>query len=281
RGSRIDWIGCSESWEVRIAQILRNSREGRTPSDHFPVTAVLRPKMESHQGTLRVLSYNIHHGVGTDGKYDLGRIAKILRAWDPDLVALQEVDQETSRSLAMDQAAMLAEWTGLQYQFFKAIDFDSGYYGQVILSRLPMSQAETILLPNEGSKEQRIAGEVVATFGGRSIRFLTTHFDHTDQNLRLRQADVLAKRCMSMDQPVILAGDMNATPDSPVMARLGEVWEVDEGDTEATFPSAKSSKRIDYILVRERDGWSEVGSRSIAEPTASDHHPILRVLRFR
>ncbi len=41
-GPRIDWIGVSAEWQVIKATIDRTEREGRTPSDHFPVTAILR-----------------------------------------------------------------------------------------------------------------------------------------------------------------------------------------------------------------------------------------------
>lgn len=41
RGRRIDWIGCSENWTINAAAIDRTNRDGRTPSDHLPVTAVL------------------------------------------------------------------------------------------------------------------------------------------------------------------------------------------------------------------------------------------------
>jgi exonuclease III len=43
-GSRIDWIGCSRDWQVLEAKIDRTEREGRTPSDHFPVEVILRRK---------------------------------------------------------------------------------------------------------------------------------------------------------------------------------------------------------------------------------------------
>lgn len=43
-GARIDWIGVSRDWQIRSAAIDRTAREGRTPSDHFPVTAILRRK---------------------------------------------------------------------------------------------------------------------------------------------------------------------------------------------------------------------------------------------
>ena len=41
RGGRIDWIAVSGQWQVISAEIDRTQRDGRTPSDHFPVTAVL------------------------------------------------------------------------------------------------------------------------------------------------------------------------------------------------------------------------------------------------
>jgi endonuclease/exonuclease/phosphatase family metal-dependent hydrolase len=47
---------------------------------------------------LRVMSYNIHHGEGVDGKVDLPRLAGVIRAEAPDIVALQEVDQKTDRT---------------------------------------------------------------------------------------------------------------------------------------------------------------------------------------
>ena len=40
-GPRIDWIGCSRNWRVKAASIDRTERDGHTPSDHFPVTAVV------------------------------------------------------------------------------------------------------------------------------------------------------------------------------------------------------------------------------------------------
>lgn len=41
-GPRIDWIAVSRDWQVAQAGIDRTARDGRTPSDHFPATAVLR-----------------------------------------------------------------------------------------------------------------------------------------------------------------------------------------------------------------------------------------------
>ena len=44
KDARIDWIGVSTNWSVRAVQIDRTTRDGRTPSDHFPVEALLAPR---------------------------------------------------------------------------------------------------------------------------------------------------------------------------------------------------------------------------------------------
>ncbi|MEX1223844.1 MAG: endonuclease, partial [Pirellulales bacterium] len=66
---------------------------------------------------LRVLTCNIHHGEGTDGEFDLPRLAKVITDARPDLVALQEVDNKTRRADGVDQAAKLGELTGLHARF--------------------------------------------------------------------------------------------------------------------------------------------------------------------
>src|SRR6186997_642124 len=76
--------------------------------------------------TLRVLTYNIHHGEGTDGIVDLPRLAHIVKSVQPDLVALQEVDLGTERASGVDQLHVLAQLTGMRAQFGKAMDYAGG-----------------------------------------------------------------------------------------------------------------------------------------------------------
>jgi len=79
---------------------------------------------------IRVLSYNIHHGEGTDGKLDLARIAKVIEAAKPDLVALQEVDVEAQRSGKVDQAQELSRLTRLHVAFGPSMDFQGANHCQ-------------------------------------------------------------------------------------------------------------------------------------------------------
>jgi hypothetical protein len=63
--------------------------------------------------TLRVLTYNIHHGEGVDGRLDVERIARLINEHQPDLVALQEVDRGVARTLGRNLPGELSKLTGL------------------------------------------------------------------------------------------------------------------------------------------------------------------------
>ena len=80
------------------------------------------------------------------GKFDLPRIAKVLMAEKPDIVALQEVDQKTRRASGVDQPAELARLTGMKVVFGRNIDFEGGGYGTAVLTRLPVRSSESVKL---------------------------------------------------------------------------------------------------------------------------------------
>src|SRR5262245_61011943 len=67
--------------------------------------------------TLRVMTYNIHVGVGMDKKLDLQRIADVITKEKPDLVGLQEVDRGVKRTEGKDEIAELAKMTHMDFAF--------------------------------------------------------------------------------------------------------------------------------------------------------------------
>jgi endonuclease/exonuclease/phosphatase family metal-dependent hydrolase len=278
-GDRIDWIGCSRDWDVRLAGIDRTTRGGRVPSDHFPVTAVLRPAAPDQKPTLRVLCYNVHHCEGTDGKLDLLRIAKVIRAADPDLVALQELDDKTKRTGGVGQAAELARLTGLYGAFGKAIDFQGGGYGQGVLSRFPLGASTVHPLPGAPKQEARVAFEVRVKIDGRELSFVTTHLDHQFAAEREQQAAKLNDLFAGAESPVILAGDLNTTPGSKAFTALTAKWaDATAGKGLLTVPVDRPSEQIDHVLFRPAGRFRVVSASVIDEPVASDHRPVLVVL---
>lgn len=235
--------------------------------------------------TLRVLTYNIHHGEGMDGKIDLERIAAVIRQAEPDLVALQEVDRGVKRSDRVDQPARLAELTGMKAVFERNIEYQGGDYGNAVLSRLPIVRHRNHFLPQSVPDEQRGMLEVHVNAGGRPLMFLATHLSYHPSDAE-RMASVIMIRSFleqEPDVPTVLAGDMNALPDSRVVVAMTEfLVDTYVADSEAafTFPADKPDRRIDYILHNRGHGWRSVEYRVLPESIASDHRPVLAVLQL-
>lgn len=250
------------------------------------LTACTHQEMDNTTTRLRVLSYNIHHGAGMDGKLDLERIAQVIKDTNADLVALQEVDKGVKRTDGIDEPAVLAELTGMHAVFEKNIDFQGGEYGNAVLTRFPVEHYQNHHLPQSIPTEQRGMLEVHVTVAGRSIVFFATHFDyHGDDNERLASARMLRGLLEDSNiQTAIVAGDLNALPESNTIAQIREflidTHNPDTGDG-FTFPADKPDRRIDYILHNPGSGLRAVECRVIDEPVASDHRPLLTVFELR
>lgn len=98
--------------------------------------------------TLRVMTYNIHVGVGMDKKLDLQRIAEVINAEHPDLVGLQEVDRGVKRTEGKDEIAELAKLTAMNYAFAHNLDYQGGhtalpFYRAFLLSKLITANTRT------------------------------------------------------------------------------------------------------------------------------------------
>jgi endonuclease/exonuclease/phosphatase family metal-dependent hydrolase len=111
-------------------------------------------------GTLRVLSYNIHHGEAMDKKFDYQRLAKVINDLSPDIVALQEVDVGTERASGVDQATLLGKLCKMHHAFGQAMPYQGGQYGEAILSRFSIETVLVHPLPYQFEQEPRAALEV-------------------------------------------------------------------------------------------------------------------------
>lgn len=229
---------------------------------------------------LRVLCYNIRHGLGSDEALDLARIARVIEAADADLVSLQEVDRGVTRSGGVDQPAELGRLTGMTALFERNIPFQGGEYGNAVLTRLPVERSANHALPQMREGEQRGALEVVVGSPGGPVRFIATHFDYRpDDSERVASIQTLEQIAVDADFPTIVAGDLNASPDSRVMRDLLSRWHsaLPPGE-HATYPALIPEKQIDWVLMRPAPRWRVISAVVLDEPAASDHRPVLVVL---
>ena len=232
--------------------------------------------------SLRILTYNIRTGLGMDGQRDLNHIAKIIRDVRPDVVVLQEVDNGTRRANGLNQARYLAQHTGLDAYYFPAMPFDGGQYGIALLTRLPVTQRDTLPLPGE----PRVAGAIRVVWrcssAAETLWVIGTHLD-TEPRPRRQSVALLHQWVQQFGSaPAILAGDLNAPPDSPTLRGLTTVWTLPEWASPLyTFPADTPRVQIDYVLYRPADAWKVVRAEVLHEPVASDHRPLLVVLQYQ
>jgi len=147
-------------------------------------------------GTLRVLTYNIHHGEAMDKKFDYERLARVINDLSPDIVALQEVDNGTERASGVDQAALLGKLCKMHHAFGQAMPYQGGQYGEAVLSRFPIKKAVVHPLPYSTNQEPRAALEVLIEPEGLGpIVFVGTHLCHQSNETRTRA-----------DQPTVCRG---------------------------------------------------------------------------
>ncbi len=248
------------------------------------------PAGETHEPRrLRVLTYNIHHGEGTDGVVDYRRLADVILSVQPDLVALQEVDVATGRSGGVDQPARLAELTGLHAAFHAMKPYDGGLYGEAVLSRLPLDAGPRGLDTEGLAPEMAMLAIAVVELrpwgdDGPAVTFAGVHLSPYAAEQRLSQIRQINEQLLTdADRLVLIAGDFNFEPGTPGYDAVNARW-LDTadalGDAQPTFPSNPPTKRIDYLFAHPADRWRVVETRVLDEPLASDHAPLLVVLEL-
>lgn len=235
---------------------------------------------------LTVLSFNIHHAAGLDGVLDLDRVAGEIARTRADVIGLQEVDRHFGeRSEWADQPAALAEKLGMHVVYGANLDLEPPapgqprrQYGTAVLSRYPIVAWQNTLLPKgKPAEEQRGLLSAVVDVRGLAVRVMTTHLQHDSANSRLLQAQVVADAVRASAEPVVLTGDLNATPDAPEVTTLTtHLRDSHRHGLGYTYPAEAPKSRIDYVLT----GGLPLTSR-VLPTTASDHRPVLATTVLR
>lgn len=225
---------------------------------------------------LKIISYNIHHCAGMDGKLDFERIAKVIKKEKPHLVALQEVDQKTSRVKKIDTVEKLSKLTGMRYTTFsKSISFAGGDFGNAILSVYPFEETFSMKLP--GGEKRSATGAIIKTENDKFV-FINTHLALQEDNV-IKSVDSLLKAKAKYKLPSVIVGDFNAVPDSVAINKMLKTLKFSETTNSFTAPADKPKHKIDYIFSSKE--FETVSAKVINEPVASDHRPVTATLKLK
>ena len=269
---------------IANAQDVNNETSKPSLNNIIPKKNQKKLTTEDNQNLrLRILSYNIHHAEGVDGKLDVPRIAQVILSVDPDLVALQEVDKNTIRTGKVNQDIELSRLTKMNSVFGSNITFQGGQYGNAILSKFPIIKNKNFLLPNVDSGEQRgLLQSQIQISNKENVLFFSTHLDHRRSDTERLASAKAINQIISLDNksPAILAGDFNDVPDSPTLKELGKAWLRTNKKILRTIPASKPSRQIDYIFVQPKERWKIIESQVLDEDTASDHRAIFSIIEL-
>lgn len=238
---------------------------------------------------LRLMTYNVHRCVGTDRALDVERVAEVIAAENPDVVALQELDVLRRRTKIVDQAHRLAELLKMKFHFHPAMAVEEELYGDAILTALPERRIRAEGLPlyrRVPGLEPRGALWVEVMVGDTPVQIINTHLGLIPQEQKRQAAALLGDRWMASDEwtaPGVLLGDFNATPYSATYRMLkaalrdaqttGGTW---TKPATATFPSSFPFMRIDHVFLA-----GDITVTSVESPfdprarVASDHLPLV------
>ena len=160
---------------------------------------------------LRVLSWNIAFGQGTDGITNYDRIATWLARMSPDVIALCEIPPDKVSTVQN----LLSQKTGRVWNSHFVPKSPGTPEGNLILSTYAFASLGSRYL-----SYNRSIAQATINVGGRSVNFFATHLDHTSSSLRLTQAVELIDWTAGFAAPRIVAGDLNAGNDTPEILRL-------------------------------------------------------------
>ena len=217
---------------------------------------------------IRVMTWNIHGAIGRNPRFDLEKVVGLILRADPDIVALQEVDSR--REGNGDPFLMLQDMLGHYGVGAKSIVTDDGDYGQMLMSRWPLCDAEIHDISYGELEPRRAISTMIETPNGR-LHVVATHLGLSMRERRT-QARALLK-IIGEEAPLVLMGDFNdwVWPGS-IRSMLARI--LPNHSRFRTFPSFSPLFRLDRIYCRPHgillQTWTDKEARHL-----SDHLPVI------
>ena len=233
--------------------------------------------------SIRLATYNTHRCEGWETQTNVDRAnynntAKVISLIDPDVIALQELDNFTTWH-PHAQLQKLADRPGMKPYYCKTIDYRGGDYGIGILSKREPLRTVSGDLP--GTEARKF---FLAEFD--DYIFIATHLCHLETTNRAQSVEIInayiAANYASYTKPIFLAGDFNeSNMSSEMMVKLKEKWEIISTSSN-TFMNTATPKRIDYIVLYKGNkaacevlGTAVPSYDEINVNKVSDHLPVL------
>ena len=235
---------------------------------------------------MRLLSYNIHKGVGNDRRYRFERIVQVIRAESPDVVCLQEVDYNVSRTGYDDQPRLLVERLRAEsYAYQLNVPRKEGGYGNLVLSRWPFRSRHHVSLRLRKKKPRGAQLVVVETPQG-PLHVVNWHLGLREKERHWQAHHLLHHESFraSAHLPTVIAGDYNDwrnTLDGLIFSQHRFQQATSPLKQFRSFPSFLTLTALDKLFYRGGVTVEEARIvRTRQAKWASDHLPLVADLQL-
>lgn len=267
--------------------------------------AFVRASAQQKGQAINLISFNIRYENETDGvdawRFRKDNVKALIKFYDTDILCAQEVlakqfDQLLENTdfdvvgVGRNDGKRKGEFAPIYFNKHRFVKKDGGFFWL----------SETPDVPSKGwdAKIVRICTwvKLYDKFNKREFLVFNTHYDHLGVQARIESAKLIKQKIQEITpkSSVILAGDLNVTPESEAIATLKtflndsrEISEESPYGPKGTFNGFKFNatllERIDYVFVNEGFKVKKYGvlTDSKDQKYFSDHLPVFVNLLFQ
>lgn len=273
------WLRPSDLRNIALTELGRDDER----VDARPQGAEPNPASNA----VRVVSYNVHGGVGIDRRTHRDRLAKVIIDSKADVVCFQEAF-ESEKGPSLSSALEKAWCDSLHYHFLELHKRNGIRYGLAIASRIPfeLRKAAPFELVDKRIARREPRGSIwieVQQDNGCAFHILNTHFGLKSYERILQAQELFTDEwlgSLEADDKIIICGDLNAGPKGPAYQtfakRLSDAQlTANHGQASPSFISWAPLRRIDHIFASPQLSIPNAGV--LTSPRirmTSDHLPV-------
>jgi endonuclease/exonuclease/phosphatase family metal-dependent hydrolase len=254
-----------------------------TYESYLQKAALASPGMAYGSQGVKFMTFNIRYGrwgeTADAKKASFGKAIELIKQFNPDVLALQEVGRDRPYYFNVDQFEKLKTELGMQGEFAETIKYndvdDVGQFGIAILSKTPLTEKSDAFYPTQ-TGEKRKYQRAKTTVGGKEFTIYNTHLHHSSDGstkaTTVAQIQELHDLVAKDSGNVVVLGDFNNNKE---VLDIFEDYKTD-GNLGETYSTKKAVDKRDYIFYTS--GLSKSSTQIVKSQLAkeaSDHYPIV------
>lgn len=274
---------------LQAGLVIHGCRKSYSPGDWdlLPEKEPGKPQEPDDTPTksFKVMSLNMNVGT-TVANFDA--MMELIKEYDPDLLFLRQVDSATTRAGKVDRPGVIAKALHMESYFKKNIDYQTGGFGNAVLSKFPVKEKYSQLLSREDGNTAELRSMAmikVEVEKGHELYFAGTELDPSVANNRALQVVDLLNATEKLSQPVILVGNLNEqeSANGPVLSYLKGSFTFACLGTGCPWnaPKDKPTGVFDYITFKNLDDKLQLSKYGTFSKSANNFLPMTAEFKLK